>query len=852
MYNKIIALFLCLFFIFGATLLLVGCTDPVTECTEHKDENGDGICDSDECNEAVLPEENPHGKHFNDRGELYLFKGGKATFQFVIGNDIDDCYSDINDLAETLNSLSKSKIKVATLIDEAQEVEILFGTVDSRGEEYELNKYELGNRGFTVKQVGTKILVVGGGNTSIEKAVRYLKEEVFGIKKTTPTFTDKVMEKDLNYTFKQTEYSVTSVTIGDTPLASMAITYPSSDNTARVLATLLQDRIYVNTGLRCNTAIDDKYEGERILIKTLKNDGVGGGFYVNEENGSLIIECEYQNRFESILEDFFNACIFSKQGDVKIDTGYTYEPDLRTISYEDYGANGKDMQNDFFAIKAAHDDANENLLNVRAADDATYYITKASGDEEIIVKTNTYWGTAKFVIIDSDLAEDDEACLKNVFVISHDAPLQTYRPGGNDEISRLLMAINTAGGIRKDNFKSFDLGLGVPALVYIYNTEHKNYIRFGANSNKGKSQKELVYLNADGTVSEDTELLFDYDKITKIEIVFTNDRPITVSGGEFTTVANQLPCDKYIQRGIFINRSNAIIENVKHYVTGEGITSSPYRGFLNISHCSDVTVRDCVLTAHKVYTVHDSTVGTKAGTYDLSIDGSSKITILRVTQTNFFLEDGKTLSIDNGYWGIMASNFCKNIVYDDCTLSRFDAHMGVYNAKIINSRVSCISIIGGGKFEIINSKVYSTSRSAASLITLRNDYGSTWNGTFFIKDTELVVLENYASKSVALIRGTWDEDALNNPGWESEYEGGRHSFGYDCYMPSSVIVDNFKVSSSKVTTVALASGSIAMKHKNNTIDKYFVTEYYEVRNNLSGYIFEDPRDIYSRLEFVVG
>ena len=98
----------------------------------------------------------------------------------------------------------------------------------------------------------------------------------------------------------------------------------------------------------------------------------------------------------------------------------------------------------------------------------------------------------------------------------------------------------------------------------------------------------------------------------------------------------------------------------------------------------------------------------------------------------------------------------------------------------------------------------------------------------------------------------WDEDALNNPGWKSEYEGGRHSFGYDCYMPSSVIVDNFKVSSSKVTTVALASGSIAMKHKNNTIDKYFVTKYYEVRNNLSGYIFEDPRDIYSRLEFVVG
>ena len=112
MYNKIIALFLSVILVFGASLVLVGCTDTVTECTEHKDENGDGICDTDGRNEAMLPEENPYGEHFNERGELYLFKGGKPTFQFVIGNDVDNCYSDIDDLAKALNSLSKSNINV--------------------------------------------------------------------------------------------------------------------------------------------------------------------------------------------------------------------------------------------------------------------------------------------------------------------------------------------------------------------------------------------------------------------------------------------------------------------------------------------------------------------------------------------------------------------------------------------------------------------------------------------------------------------------------------------------------------------------------------------------------------------
>ena len=48
------------------------------------------------------------------------------------------------------------------------------------------------------------------------------------------------------------------------------------------------------------------------------------------------------------------------------------------------------------------------------------------------------------------------------------------------------------------------------------------------------------------------------------------------------------------------------------------------------------------------------------------------------------------------YWGIAGSSYCKNMTYDGCMLSRFDAHAGIYNGKIINSTINAVEIIGGG------------------------------------------------------------------------------------------------------------------------------------------------------------
>ena len=45
----------------------------------------------------------------------------------------------------------------------------------------------------------------------------------------------------------------------------------------------------------------------------------------------------------------------------------------------------------------------------------------------------------------------------------------------------------------------------------------------------------------------------------------------------------------------------------------------------------------------------------------------------------------QTIDILNpDYWGLMGSNFCKELHLDGCVISRFDAHCGVTNGSIKN------------------------------------------------------------------------------------------------------------------------------------------------------------------------
>jgi hypothetical protein len=107
------------------------------------------------------------------------------------------------------------------------------------------------------------------------------------------------------------------------------------------------------------------------------------------------------------------------------------------------------------------------------------------------------------------------------------------------------------------------------------------------------------------------------------------------------------------------------------------------------------------------------------------------------------------------HWGIGGTNYCKNMQYIDSTLSRFDAHCGLMHGKVINSTVNILALTGMGDFEIRDSRIFSLDPSSTynTLLHLRADYGSVWNGditiknfqAFLYKDAPYVVMSTYSN-----------------------------------------------------------------------------------------------------------
>ena len=416
------------------------------------------------------------------------------------------------------------------------------------------------------------------------------------------------------------------------------------------------------------------------------------------------------------------------------------------VGYRDFGAIGDGKTDDMDAIAAAHAFANQQNLPVKADQGATYYI--GGKERTAVIRTNTDFGTAAFIIDDIDVANRNAS----VFVVS--SSLQPFDLKGVTSLKR--------------NQEKIDATLPGPCLITVTNTNVKHYIRYGLNQNNGAAQTDIFMVDKNGKVDMDAPIIWDFDQITEISALPIDQKPLTITGGQFTTIANQAESKyTYYQRNFAIKRSNVLVDKLEHRVTGEGDHGAPYGGFLSIRDCAYVTVKNTILTGHKTY----STIGAAGkpvsmGTYDISPNRALNVSFINCIQTNDIN--------DRTYWGILGSNFCKNMLYDSCVFSRFDAHMGVANATIRNSTLGHMGInaIGSGTFTVENSTI-----RGGTLINLRSDYGSTWQGEFVIRNCTFVPSSG-RSASASLIGGS---------------NSGQHDFGYTTYMPARIIIENLKI-----------------------------------------------------------
>lgn len=416
---------------------------------------------------------------------------------------------------------------------------------------------------------------------------------------------------------------------------------------------------------------------------------------------------------------------------------------MSKLTYSSFGAVGDGSTDDFDAIRSAHEYANENGLTVYADEGKTFYLGQHI--DPIVVKTSTVWEGATFIIDDREIAPDSLVRANCVFKI-----LPNETSYGVSGITGLKAGQSNIGVTFKTS-----------VFLHIVNSSVKQYIRYGANANAGADRQELILVDADGNVDPSTPIMWDYDTVTSAVAYPTDDKPIRISGGTFITRANAAPrAYTYYARNILIRRSNVTVDGLTHLITDEGDTGAPYSGFLSISYCNNVLVENCVLTAHKVYKLATD-VNNSMGTYDLSVNYANNVTFKNCKQTNSIT--------DLKYWGLMGSNYCKNLTYDGCIFSRFDAHQGTYNATIKNSEIGHqkLSVIGKGTLYVENTVFHSD-----TVVGLRGDYGSTWQGEVILKN---ITINNTGTP------------ILVNAGWQN------HNFGYTCYLPERIVVDGIKL-----------------------------------------------------------
>jgi hypothetical protein len=419
------------------------------------------------------------------------------------------------------------------------------------------------------------------------------------------------------------------------------------------------------------------------------------------------------------------------------------------VDYEAFGATGDGVTDDMPAICKAHEYANEHSLPVKTPPGAVYHLgTRAL---TAVITTETDWNTSRFTIDDSGEVEDNKTPLFEVRSLLEQEELQIDR-------------------LTRDQ-RQLDARPEHDCLVLAENDNKMLYIRRGLNQNKGAAQHDCFVLRRDGSIEADID--WEYDTITRVEARPIDDNTLYIRGGIFTTFANRADNSSgynYWGRNIVISRSNTEIDGLTHYVVGETDVGCPYSGFISARQCAFITLRNCWATGHKIY----STIGAAGkpvnmGTYDYNANNVVNFRMINCRMNHI---------TDKTHWGVIGSNFCKDILLEDCHLSRMDTHMGVSGTYVIRR---CelgwmgLNAIGRGKLTLEDSTLY-----GGTLVSFRRDYGSTWEGELEIRNCRWIPSAGDTC-TPHLINVTND---------------GTHDFGYPCFMPSEVTIDGLFVDDS--------------------------------------------------------
>ena len=509
-----------------------------------------------------------------------------------------------------------------------------------------------------------------------------------------------------------------------------------------------------------------------------------------------------------------NRRIIEKIKDKVIELNYEYLTDtsklphidnngVRYVTYDDFGAKCDGIYDDFIAIRNAHIFANNNNCEVRGVEGKTYHIFKYF-EGSVAVRTNVDWKNANFIIHDEEIEElsgrNKSLFIARNFVDSKTITSPTWTINTNtkkiENITQELEELNSKG------YSQY--------LCIVVNENKKQYIRYGRNASSGNVQRDYFVIDKSGNVMNNIQ--WDFEQITSFTIYAIPNEKMHIKNGNFTS--NNLlsksetnDCfrnlkEYYYERNIYFNNiANATIENINHTVPNDNMSGS-YRGFVKIANFANIKLKDCNLYSRKFCRSGRSTYG-----------------LYLSTGVNLLCENIVSNDInESDRWGIVCSLYCRDVKFNQCTLNRIDSHMGMYNLTVENCNIGYwgLRLIGQGDINVIDSQV-----TSPQFISLREDYGSTWNGNVNIINSKYKYVGTAAPRMFSI-------------GVSLDDDGSLHDFGYECKFPN-VNIENLTIDNendNKYNYVWIIPNSTSGCEK--LLDSYWPENIY-----INGYKFEN-------------
>lgn len=532
------------------------------------------------------------------------------------------------------------------------------------------------------------------------------------------------------------------------------------------------------------------------------------------------------------------------------------------LTYDLMGAVGDGVTNDYAAIQATHDLANRIYLDegimvtVYGNSDKTYYISVAAKPIKII--TNVDWRNCNFIFDDyvdeNNDGENDVSTGLTVFYITSNMSTEMELKKGSKnvflvEIAEQLNALNfkinnnvedyspivdalksnntyeTNSIIKKDFDNSRYWGLNIIA------EEPYRYLRNGGqHGSAGDLQRETILID---TLTGEllTDLNWDYNSFSRVEVFPIRNEQIEIKNGNFLTKTNNVvyksdgTITTYTYRNIKVQYSgNVSINNVKHkidenaHLNENEYQSRPsgnmYAGFVVTNGAALVWLKDMYLSPHMY-------VPGGSAPYDLRFDYS---TYIYVDNASYFCDtvDSECYSeymLNNTRWGVMSSNYIKNLYIKNSELNRVDSHKGVTNLYVEDSTVGVkgFTLTGKGTAYVKNTII----DGASNIIALRSDYGSTYEGNIVLKD---IIFKPANTSLISIINARNDQS---------------HYYGYLSTFPN-VFIDGLSIKDEDKTNISQMDLIYLPNQMENSEDN---KRYYFEGNVYAKNIFTDEKEL---------